>query len=544
MNIKFIKSKLIIRWLIGYIKEIFFFIALLKIKKILKIKPILESYTVKVFLPLIECNHYQFKHLLYLMKALELRGAQIKVLICDGMLTGCEIKSIRNVENKNPCHTCKFNRKHFLPMFKYDYINLSELIDDKDLSEIDAETNEIMSHWDGNLNIDDMGIKRDVEDSVLRYYYGAIPEKNSAVKQVWFAHTRTALVAKKAAQKIDATWCPDQVISNMAVYSAWGPFFRHFKSSNRFKLISLTQFDFNSIVINIFELFPAKKRFLEYLTERRGVPLSGKECELLYQFINNRKDGASEIFKKDNYFLNNDYQTNLIKKLKINKINRNLFIFSNVHWDVGLSSRGNLFNGVIDWVLSTIEIVKNETNTHIYIKPHPAEAYGGTASAFGVADAIKKKYPEGLKNITLIDPSMKINTYELFPYIDLGIIFNGTLGLEMALDDIEVVSAGLTSHQDLGFCHEPNTLKEYSEILKGNGEPLHINREQLKLFSFFYFLRCLYPWTLTKTVYGDINGAIQFKTLDEIEPGRDRKLDYLCDYLLGKSAANLESWPA
>jgi hypothetical protein len=536
--------KSIICWLTIVFKSIVFYISISKIKKILKNKHPSKNFTSKVFLPLIECNHYQFKHLLYLMKALELRGAQIKVLVCDGMLTGCEIKSIRNIENKNPCHTCNLNRNLFLPMFKYDYINLSEFLDNEDLSEIDREANHIMTQWDDHCSMDDAGIKRDVEDSVLRYYYGAMPKKNYAVQQVRFAHLRTALVAKKAAQKIDATWRPDQVISNMAVYSAWGPFFRHFVSSNRFKLISLTQFNFESVVINIFELFPAKKRFLQYLKDRSGSSLSSVERGLLYKFINNRKDGLSKIFKKDDYFLKKNYQTTLIKKLEINTVKRNLFLFSNVHWDVGLSSRGNLFNGVIEWVLSTIDIVKNEPDVHIYIKPHPAESYGGTASAFGVADEIKKKYPEGLKNITLIDPSMKINTYELFPYIDLGIIFNGTLGLEMALAGIEVVSAGLTSHQDLGFCHEPSTLKEYSEVLRGNGEALHINRNQLELFSYFYFLRCLYPWTLTKTAYGDVHGVVQFRTLDEIEPGRNQQLDYLCDYLLGKSRANLDCWPS
>ena len=46
---------------------------------------------------------------------------------------------------------------------------------------------------------------------------------------------------------------------------------------------------------------------------------------------------------------------------------------------------------------------------------------------------------------------MKIKPYDLFPYIDLGIIYSGTLGLEMALSNVPVVSVGCTPYY--GFRH-------------------------------------------------------------------------------------------
>jgi len=87
--------------------------------------------------------------------------------------------------------------------------------------------------------------------------------------------------------------------------------------------------------------------------------------------------------------------------------------------------------------------------------------------------------------------------YDLFSYIDLGVIFNGTIGLEMMLSDIPVVSTGKTTYQGLGFSMEPETVEQYHAILLGNQQPPSVDKEQLELFAYFYFIKTLIPWTLT-----------------------------------------------
>ena len=62
----------------------------------------------KILIPLIETSHYQFYQIALIAKALELRGAEVKFLVCDETLPGCEIKSIRNTK-KDPCLNCRIN---------------------------------------------------------------------------------------------------------------------------------------------------------------------------------------------------------------------------------------------------------------------------------------------------------------------------------------------------------------------------------------------------------------------------------------------------
>src|SRR6185312_10641542 len=46
----------------------------------------------RVLVPLIETSHYQYLQVLILAKALQMRGAHVRVLICGQSLEGCEIK--------------------------------------------------------------------------------------------------------------------------------------------------------------------------------------------------------------------------------------------------------------------------------------------------------------------------------------------------------------------------------------------------------------------------------------------------------------------
>lgn len=67
----------------------------------------------RVLLPLIETSHYQYTQLILLAKALETRGAQIRVLICGQCLDGCEIKSVRN-EHAGNAILMKLTYSHYL----------------------------------------------------------------------------------------------------------------------------------------------------------------------------------------------------------------------------------------------------------------------------------------------------------------------------------------------------------------------------------------------------------------------------------------------
>ena len=98
----------------------------------------------RILIPSIETSHYQYHQILIFAKALKLRGSKVKVLVCDSLLKGCEIKNIKNVKNEDPCLSCKFNQNHIIHNYGLDIILLSSLFSDDDINFAKTKSKELL----------------------------------------------------------------------------------------------------------------------------------------------------------------------------------------------------------------------------------------------------------------------------------------------------------------------------------------------------------------------------------------------------------------
>ncbi|MDC0309177.1 hypothetical protein OAL72_00330 [bacterium] len=498
-----------------------------------------QPYTGKrVLVPIIETDHYQHQHMLGLAKALQLRGADIKVLICGEVLDGCEIKSVRKVGDPDPCWSCRFHAQKTLPHYGLDTCSLADLVPPAELIRIRNMASEKVKKGE---SISHYGIELDqaIRDSIIRYYYGSVPAEQNQQEHVRTAYTASALISSEAANKIKETWNPDIILSNQWVYSYQWPFYKMFN----YRLVNSSSFDFTKIHFNLPDLFGKKDRFRSYMASRTDKKLNKKELDHLRKYIFNRMTGSTPKSELYGYFsdFKNDYTEKIID---IDKNKRNIFLFTNIYWDAGLSENADFYNGVVDWTFRTIELLNGRDDVCLYIKPHPGELFDSVSSLKGVGQMVNEKYPVLPSNIKLIRPEWKVNTYSLFKYIDLGVIYTGTLGLEMLLSGIPVVSTGLTSHYNLGFAAEPKTEEEYLKLLIGQKDTPKYDLDELESFAYFYFIRCGMPWTLTKESYGDDFDGFLIKSLDDLLPGKNPQLDHLCNCIMDLDNTTVEAWPA
>lgn len=502
-----------------------------------KTREVKKSKTVLV--PLIETNHYQHFQILILSKALQIRGAKVKIIVCDGYLDGCEIKSVKNKKYINPCFKCKFNLKKTHPFFDLDTIKIGDIIDTKTKLKIkEFAKNNFLKE---KITYKDMDITQSINDSILRYFYGKIPDESNVVNEIKFKHTLTAITSHEIARLLNINYNPDIILNNMNVYSAWDSFYKYFKSNNTESfVISMAAYDFNKIKVNLFEVFESRKRFTKFLLSRNKRPLDKSELKELNFFLNKRKNGQSDIFKKYNYFSFDS--SDAIQKLNLKKSNKNIFIFTNILWDIGISENNGIFKDILDWVYKTIEFVKERNDLTLYIKTHPAEEFDSQKSKMTVYEHTIRKFKKLPKNVCFILPSMKINTYLLFPYIDLGIIYSGTLGLEMLLEKIPVVTVSNAPYSGLDFSYEPQSNEEYFKCLIEERKFKNEKYDDIRLFAFFYFIKFHLPWNLTKKVFADNFNGFTFDSLDDITPGKNKYLDHLTNYILDSKNNCIENW--
>tara|TARA_Y100001968_G_scaffold307221_2_gene324839 strand:+ start:24908 stop:26575 length:1668 start_codon:yes stop_codon:yes gene_type:complete len=537
-----------------YIKKSLFLVRVIKFIEILILRRVLVkqiSFTdessssflysgKKVLIPIVETSHYQHHHILALGKALQLRGAEVKVLLCDEFLLGCELKSVRNENDNDPCYSCRLNKINTTPLYGLKSIKLSSFFDNNKLIEI-KEQSSIASDSGLNYIYKGINVSNIVNDSVIRYFYGALPKDKVKILKVRSDHAFSAIATIEIANIIDTKWKPDVVLCNMAVYSSWEGYYKYFKiNGDRYKTISLTQFDFNKISFNWNDIFISNKRFEKYCKYRKSSSLNNNEYRILNDFLQDRFKGKSKIFITSNYY-NDDSSESIKSRLKINLDKRNIFLFSNVYWDIGLSDFDGLYNDVITWVTRTIQLLDGE-DVNLYIKPHPAEKYDTSSSIKSIREIINENLNYMPNNVFFINPEFKIKPYDLFPFIDLGIIFSGTLGLEMVLSDLPVVATGKTPYSGLGFIAEPSNEDEYKKYLIAENKTPYLDKNTIELFAYFYFIRSKIPWNLTNKAFGERFKGFSFNKLDQILPGKNPQLDHLCKCIMNNDSVP-EAWP-
>lgn len=495
----------------------------------------------KILVTMVETSHYQFLHVLGIAKALQLRGHDIKLLLCDESLPGCELKSVANESKKDLCWMCRFNRKELVPIFGLESITYSEIFTGPELDQLKKDAETFASSGVGESLDNLSGLAQCIKDSVVRYFYGDVPKDPEVLGRVTLAHTQTAFINHSACKRIDDQWQPDIVFGNMTAYSTWYPIFSYYK--DRMRTISMSDFNFFGMTFNFHEYFQSNTRYLAFKNSINGRYLNRLEREKIEGFFSQRKEGKDRLFLRDDCFSEDPELADLAAVLGIDPAKRKLFLFSNLYWDIGLSEPGALYGGVVDWVLDTIRLLKDNTDIQLFIKTHPAELYGPAQSRKGMPEIIRESFTEDeLANVFIIGPELRLKPYVLFPFIDCAILFQGTLAFELLDSEVPVISCSRGVYSDLDLVHEPKTREGYRTMLESAG-PKDFNRDEFYLLAYFYFIKAVIPWRISQTVYASsIAKSFNISNLEALSQGRDPYLDHLCDCIVDVETTVPESW--
>ena len=488
----------------------------------------------RILLPLIESSHYKCIQLLLIAKALKIRGAAVYVLVCDRALSACELRSVQR-DSKDTCWKCKFNREKILPIFGLNIISLSKYVSDI----TDSDALQLIEKVESEFKL----IHNCVEDSVIRHYYGNVPTDENKVNVVRQKYLITAIKSWIAAKKIFLEYKINLVLGYMIAYSEFVPYYEYSKNINvPFKIISSTQFDNKAQIFNWPELFYSKNRFNNFIKSIGGRDtLNKSEKKILYNFLNNRKNNNDPVLNELGISKSNEKDLSKFG-INIDKSKRNIFLFSNVFWDVGFSEMTTIFSSIPEWVFSSIKSISNLNDTHLYIRCHPAEKLTYTNGQKGINELIKDKFPKLPSNVTIISSENNVSSYKLFSHIDIALVYNGTIGIELLLDGIPLVIAGEAPYSFLNSVSKPNSKEEYDNVLKNKILDVSISKKEVEMFAYFYLLKTSIPWNLTEKSYAaDILAPFQFSSVKELTSEGNKYLDHLCNCLVDDNISP-ENW--
>lgn len=215
-------------------------------------------------------------------------------------------------------------------------------------------------------------------------------------------------------------------------------------------------------------------------------------------------------------------------------------LLTNVMWDAQLHYPANAFPNMLDWILRTIDYFARRPELQLLIRVHPAELRGFIPSRQPIIAEIKKIYPQLPSNVFIIPPHSQISTYVAMLQCDSVIIYGTKTGVELSSLGIPVIVAGEAWIRGKGLTLDAHNAEEYFSLLDRLplGQRLdEATIRRARMYAFHFFFRRMIPIQYIvptdQPTWGNALGfwpyAVQIERVDDLAPGRDLGLDVICD---------------
>jgi len=414
---------------------------------------------------------------LYFAHLLSLNGLIVYVLFDDGVLEHWDSTQFNNLRYYSP-YKAKWNirlrhtiRKKLVGLAyknsRIHYLNYSSIVKKvKPDMVIDAkDTSYALS-------------------STKRFFQTGIIDINKEEHSSYYEKSLHNCSVSRAVAKYTLKYIkPDLYITSHGIYSIWGPAYRIIKE----KGIPIVLWQVPGTTGGCIRLIDRQDQMLATTNDWKEFNKSNPIAKNLLQIGANLLESRInlEAYDTREYFSDRVNAINDFKKTNINQKGLALAMFPNVVWDGDTPERNIMFDNVIEWCEFTINVIKN-TKHRLYIRFHPSEVtrLSGTMK---LEDILRQRMPgiDTFANVTLISSDKPLDTYKFArSEIDVGLIYDGTLCLELTYMGIPVIACtnGNFTLDEVVF--KPDNKNKYGEwLMKPSGILNKFEQEKDKRYN-------------------------------------------------------------
>ena len=390
-----------------------------------------------------------------LAAALGLRGAQIDVLLCDGVLPACQECDIRLLPEhtllkqgaKPLCPTCfpparrMFAELGVTPLRYGDYLDAATLDEIAAFIATRADAELASTLWQG------IAVGEHARSGALRYY--ALGEIDAEPRgfEVLRRYLDAAMRSVSVMENLLSEQRYDVVVFHHGIYVPQGPL------GDVCRKHGVRVVNWNLAYREGTMLFSHEDSYHRTMTDpgkadwEHSAFGAAEERELM-DYLQSRRTGGNDWIsfqRQDEAFGSVAEKLGLDAKLPI------IGLLTNVMWDAQLHFDANAFSSMLDWLDFTIAHFAERPDLQLVIRAHPAELLGSVPSRQRVAVEIARRWPELPPNIRVIGPDDPINTYAVMRGCDSVLVYGTKMALELPCWGVPVIVAGEAWARGKGF---------------------------------------------------------------------------------------------
>ncbi len=203
-----------------------------------------------------------------------------------------------------------------------------------------------------------------------------------------------------------------------------------------------------------------------FLIDDHSKKYTTDDEKLSIEWFENKRKGIDHTW----FSFTNDQKSSLLPE-DFDCSKKNISFFNSSMWEMINYDSWQPYKEFSD----EIEIIKqvcaefsNDKHIHFYLRIHPHLGWEPTTQLERLI-AFKDYCP---KNLTIIYPDDKVDTYELITQSDIVVIpFGSTVGVESCYWGTPAILLNKASYQNLDVCYRPQNMAEFISLLKQDNLP-------------------------------------------------------------------------
>lgn len=478
-----------------------------------------------------------------LTAALRLRGHNVDILLCDGVLPACQECDLslfpgRRLVSEGSAPLCKTCFSPASRMFEeLDVLvrTYSEFLSQLDRQEIDSLIKGTRDSEIRDVSWRGISVGEHAIAGALRFYGRGNLAGETFGNDVAREYLRAAMYTAAAVEKLLRNTKYDVAVFHHGIYVPQGVV------GDVCRLHGVRVVNWNPAYRDRSYLFSHgdsyhKTMIDESVGEWAGFEWSEEKATRLLGYLESRRSGSNDwiSFQRQS----GGEAAGLLKEIGVVPNRPVIGLLTNVMWDAQLHFKANAFPSMLDWLLFTIGHFANRTDVDLLIRVHPAEVLGTVPSRQRIVDEIRSHWPTLPDHIHVVSPDDPTNTYALMSACDTVLVYGTKMAIELPCWGIPVVIAGEAWARGKGFTTDISSPAEYESILSSLPTRHTLSDEiveRARMYAYHLFFRCMIPVKFARRHRYLVPFAYEVNSLAALAPGADPGLDIICEGILSGS---------
>ena len=465
------------------------------------------------------------------MSAAQLKqsGHDVKVIICDELpYTEKEIVGLAPLRSYKRCYE---RTKRYCKAYGVTYLRISDFLSNQNRKEAyqlsQQSFKDIKNYKKNNINIWDYA-KRNHS----HYFKGDIKPKGE-YESIFRKAFESAYLIETAFSKILSKYVDYEIFSANGKYLQTGiPIELNKNLGNSFYTYEVFR-QGNGVIVDK-NRCSMEQNMDDVWEELKSSKLSAEDRNKLYRSFDMQQ---KSINLEDKLWDENriDNEKEIISLLGIDLRKKIIACYPNVFWDSVHMGLDSVSKDLTSWLKDMIDFVKDRDEFQLIIRTHPAElkAESNIQSKFTISDSLNELFDKMPSNVIIVEPKSNVSSYSLANIANANIVWNGTIGLELALNGTKPIVIADAYYANKDFTIDFLNFDDLANYLNNLNDKSEINNEEKRLVEIFSynirFRRKFNPPYYYKTW----NYLYKFS---DITRGKNKTLDNLVGFFLDQNS--------